>query len=81
MSWAHFPARTQATVLVAMDYFTKWPEVCAIPDQVAKTVVDALVEGSQREGGSGSDVAVGVVTAGGMAWSGPTVVGDNRCIC
>ena len=32
-------------VLVAMDYFTKWPEAYAIPDQEAATVVDALVEG------------------------------------
>ncbi|KAI4872035.1 hypothetical protein NFI96_006518 [Prochilodus magdalenae] len=32
-------------VLVAMDYFTKWPESYAIPDQEAETVADALVEG------------------------------------
>ncbi|XP_063333353.1 uncharacterized protein LOC134629763 [Pelmatolapia mariae] len=32
-------------VLVAMDYFTKWPEAYAIPDQEAETVADALVEG------------------------------------
>uniref|UniRef100_A0AAR2M493 Gypsy retrotransposon integrase-like protein 1 n=1 Tax=Pygocentrus nattereri TaxID=42514 RepID=A0AAR2M493_PYGNA len=32
-------------VLVAMDYFTKWPEAYAIPDQEAGTVADALVEG------------------------------------
>lgn len=32
-------------VLVAMDYFTKWPEAYAIPDQEAVTVADALVEG------------------------------------
>ena len=31
--------------LVAMDYFTKWPEAYTIPDQEAETVVDALVEG------------------------------------
>ena len=28
-----------------MDFFTKWPEAYAIPDQEAETVVDALVEG------------------------------------
>lgn len=32
-------------VLAAMDYFTKWPEAYALPDQEAETVVDALVEG------------------------------------
>ncbi|CAI5690254.1 unnamed protein product [Oreochromis niloticus] len=32
-------------VLVAMDYFTKWPEAYAIPDQEAETVADVLVEG------------------------------------
>ena len=30
-------------LLVAMDYFTKWPEVYAIPNQEAATVADALV--------------------------------------
>ena len=28
-----------------IDYFTKWPEAYAIPDQEAETVVDALVGG------------------------------------
>ena len=32
-------------VLVAIDYFTKWPEVYAIPDQEATTVARVLVEG------------------------------------
>ncbi|KAK7919250.1 hypothetical protein WMY93_010534 [Mugilogobius chulae] len=32
-------------VLAAMDYFTKWPEAFAIPDQEAETVADTLVEG------------------------------------
>ncbi|KAG7468735.1 Retrovirus-related Pol poly from transposon [Solea senegalensis] len=32
-------------VLAAMDYFTKWPEAYAIPDQEAETVADSLVEG------------------------------------
>ena len=30
-------------LLIAMDYFTKWPQVYAIPNQVASTVADALV--------------------------------------
>jgi transposase InsO family protein len=30
-------------LLVAMDYFTKWLEVYAIPNQEASTVADALV--------------------------------------
>jgi hypothetical protein len=29
--------------LIAMEYFTKWPEAYAIPDQEASTVADALV--------------------------------------
>ena len=29
--------------MVAMDYFTKWPEVYAIPNQEASTMADALV--------------------------------------
>ena len=29
-----------------MDYFTKWPEAYALPDQEAETVVDALVGGT-----------------------------------
>ncbi|XP_030595635.1 uncharacterized protein K02A2.6-like, partial [Archocentrus centrarchus] len=32
-------------VVAAMDYFTKWPEAYAIPDQEAETVADTLVEG------------------------------------
>lgn len=28
-----------------MDYFTKWPEAYALPDQEAETVADALIEG------------------------------------
>ena len=31
-------------ICVAMDYFTKWPEAYAIPDQEATTVAKALVE-------------------------------------
>jgi hypothetical protein len=30
-------------LLIAMDYFTKWPEAYAIPDQETSTVADALV--------------------------------------
>ena len=36
-------ATGEAYLLVAMDYFTKWPEVYAIPNQAASTVADALV--------------------------------------
>lgn len=32
-------------VLCAMDYFTKWLETYALPDQKAKTVADTLIEG------------------------------------
>ncbi|XP_058864420.1 uncharacterized protein LOC131706752 [Acipenser ruthenus] len=32
-------------VLVALDYFTKWPEAYALPDQEAETVAEALLEG------------------------------------
>ena len=32
-------------VLTAIDYFSKWPEAHAIPDQEAETVADALLEG------------------------------------
>lgn len=32
-------------VLCAMDYFTKWPEAYALPNQEAETVADALIEG------------------------------------
>lgn len=32
-------------VLTAMDYFTKWPEAYALPDQEAETIVDALTAG------------------------------------
>ena len=32
-------------VLTAMDYFTKWPEAYALPDQGAETIADALVGG------------------------------------
>lgn len=37
-----FPHTKQLT---AMEYFTKWPEAYAIPDQEAETVADALLEG------------------------------------
>jgi hypothetical protein len=30
-------------LLIAVDYFTKWPEVHPIPNQEASTVADALV--------------------------------------
>uniref|UniRef100_A0AAV2JG64 Gypsy retrotransposon integrase-like protein 1 n=1 Tax=Knipowitschia caucasica TaxID=637954 RepID=A0AAV2JG64_KNICA len=42
-----FPRSDQGNryVLAAMDYFTKWPEAFAIPDQEAVTVADTLVEG------------------------------------
>jgi hypothetical protein len=30
-------------ILIAMGYFTKCPEACAIPDQEASTVADAIV--------------------------------------
>lgn len=32
-------------ILTAVDYFTKWPEAYALPDQEAETVVDALLGG------------------------------------
>ena len=38
-------SRGNRYVLTAMDYFTKWPEAYAIPDQEAETVCDALLEG------------------------------------
>jgi hypothetical protein len=42
---APFPRSDQGNrfLLIAMDYFTKWPEVDAIPNQVASTVAEALV--------------------------------------
>jgi hypothetical protein len=40
-----FPLNDQRNrcFLIAMDYFTKWPETFAIPNQEAWTVVEALV--------------------------------------
>lgn len=32
-------------VLVAIDYFTKWPEAYALPNQEAETIADALIGG------------------------------------
>lgn len=40
-------------VLTAMDYFTKWPEAYAIPNQEAETVSDALVDVQQVRCGGG----------------------------
>ena len=37
--------RGQHYVVVAMDYFTKWPEAVAIPYQEAATVCEVLIEG------------------------------------
>jgi hypothetical protein len=37
-------------LLIAMDYFTKWPEVYAIPNQEASTVADTLVTNFCRFG-------------------------------
>ena len=31
-------------MVVAMDYFTKWPEAVAVPDQEAATVCEVLIE-------------------------------------
>lgn len=41
-----FPATDSGNryVLVAMDYFTKWPEAYAVPDQSATTTAERLVE-------------------------------------
>lgn len=36
--------RNNRYVLVMMDYFTKWPEAIAIPNQTAETVAEALVQ-------------------------------------
>ena len=36
-------ATGETYLVIAMDYFTKWPEVCAIRNQEASTVADALV--------------------------------------
>jgi hypothetical protein len=30
-------------LLTAMDYFTRWPDICAVPNQEAPTVADAPV--------------------------------------
>jgi hypothetical protein len=40
-----FPRSDQGNryLLIAMDYFTKWPEAYAIPNQEAATVAEALV--------------------------------------
>jgi hypothetical protein len=42
---APYPGRDQENLdlLIAMDYFTKWPEAYAIPNQEASTVEEALV--------------------------------------
>lgn len=32
-------------ILTVMDYFTKWPEAYAIPNQLTSTIVDCLVDG------------------------------------
>ena len=32
-------------VLVVSDYFTRWPEAFAVPDQTAETVARTLMEG------------------------------------
>ncbi|XP_049308039.1 uncharacterized protein LOC125777350 [Bactrocera dorsalis] len=41
-----FPTSTAGNkyLLVVMDYFSKWPEVYALPNQEAKTVAEAFVE-------------------------------------
>lgn len=36
--------RGKRYILVVMDYFTKWPEAIAIPDQTAETVAEACIE-------------------------------------
>jgi hypothetical protein len=40
-----FPLSDQGNgyLLIAMDYFTKWPEAYALPNQEASTVAEALV--------------------------------------
>lgn len=40
-----FPVTEQGNryVLVAMDYFTKWPEAYAVPDQSTVTTAESLV--------------------------------------
>uniref|UniRef100_A0A1B0DGB3 RNA-directed DNA polymerase n=1 Tax=Phlebotomus papatasi TaxID=29031 RepID=A0A1B0DGB3_PHLPP len=37
-------ARGNRYVILFVDYFTKWPEAAAIPDQSAQTVAEALIE-------------------------------------
>jgi hypothetical protein len=40
-----FPRRDQGNgyLLIANEYFTKWPEVYVIPNQVASRVIESLV--------------------------------------
>lgn len=40
-----FPKTTNGNcfILVAIDYFTKWPEAYVLPNQEAETVADTLV--------------------------------------
>lgn len=42
----HFPRmpRENRYVVVAPDYFTKWPEAVAVPDQEVATVCEVLIE-------------------------------------
>jgi hypothetical protein len=37
-------------ILVIMDYFSKWPEVFALEDQQAETIVKCLLEVITRHG-------------------------------
>uniref|UniRef100_A0A8C5APC8 Gypsy retrotransposon integrase-like protein 1 n=1 Tax=Gadus morhua TaxID=8049 RepID=A0A8C5APC8_GADMO len=43
-------------VLTAMDYFTKWPEAYALPDQGAETIADALVGGMNSRFGAAESI-------------------------
>jgi hypothetical protein len=43
-------ATGETYLLIAMDYFTKWSEIYAIPNQEASTVADGLVNNGCRFG-------------------------------
>lgn len=38
-----YTRRGNRFVCVTMDYFTKWPEACALPNHEAETITDFLV--------------------------------------
>lgn len=71
-----FPCSETNTVVVFVDYLTKWPEVFAVPDQTANTLAKLLV----KEIVSRHGVPAEVLSDRGCAFLSRVPQGQHHCL-